>query len=148
MSIQQTIETDYKAAFKSSDKDSVSALRMLKSSIKNKEIDLGRDLTDAEVVEIVGREVKRRTEAQAQFTAAGRTDLAAHEQRDAAVYARYLPPQLSVEELEAIVTETAQSLGASTPQQMGKVMGAVMAKVKGRTDGNAVQAVVKRVLGA
>ncbi len=148
MSVQQSIETDYKQAFKSSDKDVVSALRMLKSSIKNHEIDLGRQLTDEEAVEIVGREMKRRNEAVAQYQAAGRPELVAHEQSDAAVYARYLPAQLTEDELTAIVHDTVKELGTPTIQQLGKVMGAVMAKVKGRADGTAVQTVVKRILGA
>lgn len=148
MSIQQVIEADYKKAFKSSDKDAVSALRMLKSAIKNREIDLGRELTDDETVEIVSRETKRRNEAVAQYEAAGRPELAAHEKGDAAVYAKYLPAQLTEDELTVIVKEAVAALGATGVQQLGKVMGAVMAKVKGRADGTAVQAVVKRVLGA
>ena len=148
MSIQQVIEADYKKAFKSSDKDAVSALRMLKSAIKNREIDLGRELTDDETVEIVSRETKRRNEAVAQYEAASRPELAAHEKGDAAVYAKYLPAQLTEDELTVIVKEAVAALGATGVQQLGKVMGAVMAKVKGRADGTAVQAVVKRVLGA
>lgn len=148
MSVQQTIEADYKKAFKSSDKDAVSALRMLKSAIKNREIDLGRELTDDETVEIVSRETKRRNEAVAQYEAAGRPELAAHEKGDAAAYAKYLPAQLTEDELTAIVKETVTATGATGVQQLGKVMGAVMAKVKGRADGTAVQTVVKRVLGA
>jgi len=148
MSVQQTIEADYKKAFKSSDKDAVSALRMLKSAIKNREIELVRELTDEETIEIVAREAKHRHEAVAQYTAAGRTELAAHEQADATVYAKYLPAQLTEDELTAIVNETVKALGITDIQQLGKVMGAVMAKVKGRADGTAVQAVAKRVLGA
>jgi hypothetical protein len=148
MSVQQTIEADYKTAFKSSDKNVVSALRMLKSAIKNREIDLVRELTDDETIEIISREMKRRHEAIAQYQAAGRPELAAHEQADATVYAKYLPAPLTEDELAAIVGETVKALGATSVQQLGKVMGAVMAKVKGRADGTAVQAVAKRVLGA
>ncbi len=148
MSVQQTIEADYKKAFKSSEKGVVSALRMLKSVIKNREIEVGRELTDEETVEIAARETKRRNEAAAQYQAAGRPELAAHEQADAAVYAKYLPAQLTEDELTAIVNETVKALGVTDIQQLGKVMGAVMAKVKGRADGTAVQAVAKRVLDA
>lgn len=147
MTLQQIIENDYKAAFKASKKDVVSALRMLKSSIKNREIEVGRELTDAETVDIVSREVKRRNDAAAQYQKAGRIELVAHEMSDVAAYKKYLPAQLSAEELSAIVKETVAALGASDASQTGKVMGAVMAKVKGRADGTAVKALVQQAFG-
>jgi len=148
MSIQSTIEADYKKVFKANDRSVVSALRMLKSAIKNREIEIGREMTDEETVEIIARELKRRNDASTQYTKAGRNDLAAHEQDDVTVYRRYLPAPLSDGELTALITETVTSLGAKDPSSIGKVMGAVMPKVKGRADGNAVQAIVRRVLGA
>lgn len=146
MSVQQTIENDYKAAFKASRKEVVSALRMLKSSIKNREIEVGRELTDSETVDIVSREVKRRNDAAAQYQKAGRPELVAHEQSDVAAYLKYLPVQLTAEELAAIVKETVSALGVKDPSQAGKVIGAVMAKVRGRADGAAVQALVQQTL--
>jgi uncharacterized protein YqeY len=148
MSLQTTIEADYKQAFKASDRPVVSALRMLKSAIKNQEIDVGRELTDEETLAIVTREVKRRREAHAQYQNGGRADLAEHEQADIAVYSRYLPAQLTAAELTSLVKETITAVGASGPTDLGKVMGAVMAKVKGRADGATVQAAVRRGLGA
>ncbi|MBI4426804.1 MAG: GatB/YqeY domain-containing protein [Candidatus Kerfeldbacteria bacterium] len=148
MSLQQTIERDYKQAFKANDRAVVSALRMLKSAIKNREIDVGRELTDEETVEVVSRETKRRREAVTQYQAGGRADLAAHEQTDINVYGRYRPAQLSETELLAIIKETVAAVGATSPSDLGKLMGAVMAKVKGRADGTAVRAAVRRALGA
>lgn len=148
MSWQQTIEGEYKKAFKASDRAVVSALRMLKSSIKNREIEVGRELTDEETVEVISREAKRRREAQEQYLKGGRQDLAANEANDIIVYQRYLPEQLSEEDLKQVIAETVSSLKAQGAKDFGKVMGAVMAKVKGRADGAAVQAGVKQALGA
>lgn len=147
MSVQSTMESDYKQAFKANDRAVVSALRMLKSAIKNQEIKMARDLTDAEVVEIISREVKRRTDAREQYQRAGRQELAAHEQDDIVIYTKYLPAQLSTEDLATIVKETISELKAEGPEALGKVMGAVMAKVKGQTDGTKVQQVVRQQLG-
>lgn len=147
MTVQQTIEIDYKAAFKTSDRPAVSAFRMLKSSIKNMEIDVGRELTDAETVELIAKEVKKRRDAMQQYLNGGRPELAQREEFDVKLFSKYLPQQLSEQELDAIVTETIAGMGAVGPGEMGKVMGAVMAKVKGRADGGAVQAVVRQQLG-
>lgn len=147
MSIQSTIEADYKRAFKANERPVVSALRMLKSAIKNREIEIGREMTDEETVEIIARELNRRNDSIAQYTKAGRNDLAAHEQEDATAYRKYLPAPLTEDELTKLVTETAATLSVKDPSSMGKVMSAVMPKVKGRADGAAVQATVRRVLG-
>lgn len=147
MSVQRTIEDDYKRAFKSNDRATVSALRMLKSAIKNREIEIGRELTDEETVEIVSREAKGRNDAITQYQKANRSELVAHEQGDLAAYRKYLPTQLTDAELAEIVKETVASLGASGVAMVGKVMGAVMPKVKGRADGTAVQAAVRKTLG-
>lgn len=148
MSIQQQVEEQYKAAFKISDRAAVSALRMLKSAFKNQEIELGRELTDDESVAIVNREVKRRREALEQYQRAGRTDLAQHEQFDITLYSRYLPAQLTEVELTKVVQEAIAQAAATGPQDLGKVMGVLMPRVRGKADGAMVQALVKRALGA
>ncbi|MBI4090260.1 MAG: GatB/YqeY domain-containing protein [Candidatus Kerfeldbacteria bacterium] len=148
MSLQTTIEADYKQAFKASQRPTISALRMLKSAIKNREIEVGRELTDEETMAVVTREVKRRREAAAQYQAGGRADLAAHEESDIGVYSRYLPAQLTDAELEALVTAAVAETSARGASDFGSVMGTVMAKVKGRVDGAKVQAAVRRALGA
>lgn len=147
MSVQRTIEDDYKKAFKLNDRPTVSALRMLKSAIKNREIEIGRELTDDETVAIVSREAKRRNDAIIQYQKAGRAELVAHEQGDLAVYRKYLPTPLTEAELSVIVKEAVAALGAHDGSMVGKVMSAVMPKVKGRADGSAVQAAVRKALG-
>lgn len=147
MSIQQDIEAHYKEAFKANERDIVSALRMLKSVIKNREIELGRELTEAETVEVIGRELKHRREAARQYTAGGRPELAAREESEATLYQHYLPAQLSAGELERLVSQTVGALGSAGPRDVGKVMAALMPKVKGRADGAAVQTLVRRALG-
>lgn len=147
MSLQERIEADYKRAFKGNDRAIVSALRMLKSSLKNQEIEIGRELTDAEVQDAIAREVKHRRDALDQYQRAGRPELAAHEQDDITAYLPYLPEQLTEAQLLAIVDETLAGIGSVDPQQIGKVIGAVMAKVKGRADGSVVQALVRKRLG-
>lgn len=148
MSLQQVIDADYKVAFKAKDEAAVSAYRMLKSAVKNREIELGHELTDEENLEVIAKEVKKRRDALAQYEQAGRNELADREQFDIKLFSKYLPAQLSEEELEAIVKQVVEATGASSPKDMGKVMGVAMKQAKGRADGNQVQAIVKRVLGA
>jgi hypothetical protein len=148
MTIQRTIEEAYKSAFKSNDHPVISALRMLKSAIKNHEIEIGRELTDEETVVLISREVKKRRDAAAQYELGHRPELAQHEQDDIAAYAKYMPAQLTDQELQAIVEEAITSTGASEAKDLGKVMGAVMAKVRGRADGTTVQKIVRQRLGA
>ncbi|MBI4092965.1 MAG: GatB/YqeY domain-containing protein [Candidatus Kerfeldbacteria bacterium] len=148
MSLQSRIENDYKQAFRANDRPAVSAWRMLKSSIKNREIEVGRELTDEETIEVITREVKKRREASEQFGRGGRPDLATKEQADVALYQKYLPEQLTEQELQGIVRQAITDVGATGPSDIGKVMAAVMAKVKGRADGSAVQVMVKKTLGA
>lgn len=148
MSIQQKVESDYKQAFKANDRAVVSALRMLKSVIKNREIDVGRELTDEETIEMIAKEVKRRREAAKQYEQGGRSELAQRELADISVYNRYLPPSLSEAEISRLIDETIGSLGAVGMSDIGKVMGAVMNKLKGRADGGVVQALVRKRLEA
>lgn len=148
MSLQQKIESDYKQSFKANDRAAVSALRMLKSVIKNREIDVGRELTDQETVEVIAKEVKRRREAAKQYEQGGRSELAQRELADVSVYNRYLPPALSEAEISRVIDETISRLGAAGAPDIGKVMGAVMNKLKGRADGGVVQALVRKRLEA
>ncbi len=147
MNIQQSIEAAYKQAFKASDRVTVSALRMLKSAIKNREIEVGHELTDPETVEVIGREAKRRRDAAGQYQAGNRPDLAAKETAEAALFAHYLPAQLSSQEVAQLVSEAVAATSAAAPADLGKVMGVLMPKIKGRADGAVVQAAVRKALG-
>lgn len=146
--LRDRIGDDMRAAMKAREQTRVDTLRMLMTSIRNAEVERGHELADDEVVEVTAKEAKRRRESIEAYTSAGREDLAAKERAELDVLALYLPAQLSDEELAAIVDEAIAETGATSPKEMGAVMKAVMAKVKGRADGGAVSAKVKERLGA
>ncbi len=145
------IQSDLKQAQLSRDEVKVSTLRLLLSEIKNAEIAKGpapdgAGLSDEDIVSVVQKEVKKRKEAVAAFRSGGREEAAQKEEAEARVLESYLPAQLSNEELTKIVESTITELGATSIQDMGKVIGAVMGKVKGRSDGSAVSSIVKAKL--
>ena len=148
-SILERIQSEMTAAMKSKDADTLSTLRMLKTALmeaktkKPKDESLGRD----EEIEILQRYVKKRREAIEEFQRVGREDVAAKEQREIEVTLRFLPQSLPEHELLAIVRETVARTGATGPKDMGKVIGAVLAQVKGRAEGALVSRLVKQTLG-
>ena len=134
---------------KARDSSRLSALRMLKAAIMNKGVEKGRDLEDAEVLQVIASLVKQRRDSIEQFAKAGRTDLVEKETGELAVLQAYLPPSASPEEINAAVAEAIAETGASSPKDMGKVMKAVMPKLAGKNaDGKAVNEAVRRTLGA
>jgi uncharacterized protein YqeY len=148
MPLAAQVNTDLTAAMKARDAARLSALRMLKAALMNKGVEKGRDLDDAEVLQVVASLVKQRRDSIEQFAAAGRTDLVDKETSEIAVLERYLPPAMPAGELEAIVAEAIAETGATSPKDMGKVMKAVMPKLAGRNaDGKAVNESVRRKLG-
>ena len=137
------------AAMKAKDQVRLSALRMLKAAIMNKGVEKGRDLDDAEVLQVIGSLVKPRRDSIEQFKAAGRTDLVDKESAEMAVLDAFLPPAASAADIDAAVAAAIAETGATSPKDMGKVMKAVMPKLAGRTpDGRAVNEAVRRSLGA
>jgi hypothetical protein len=114
----------------------------------NRRIELGRELTDDEMLEVVSRQVKQRRESIEQFRAGGREEMAQSEEAEAAILGEFLPEQLTGDELEAMVRSAVAETGASGPTDLGRVMGAVMPATRGRADGRVVSEVVKRVLGS
>jgi hypothetical protein len=146
MSLNERLNEDMKQAMKDKDKFRLSVIRMLRSSIKNVEIDQRRTLEDSEVLDILQREVKQRKDSLQEFTKAGRDDLAESVQAEIAIISEYLPKQLTEEEIKAVVQQTIQEVGASSKADMGKVMGALMPKVKGRADGRLVNQIVQQLL--
>jgi uncharacterized protein len=147
--LKMKVTEEMKAALKAGDKVRLGALRLFLAAIKNKEVEgaQARQLSDDEVREIASKEVKKRTESIEAFDAAGRTELADKERAEREVLAAYAPEQLSETEVDALIDEALTSSGASSPAEMGKVMGLVMSKAKGRVDGNAVQRKVRERLG-
>ncbi|MFF2481978.1 GatB/YqeY domain-containing protein [Paenibacillus sp. NPDC058071] len=146
MNLSERLNDDMKQAMKNQDKFKLTTIRMVRAAAKNLEIDLKRPLEDAEVVEILSREVKQRKDSLQEFSKAGRDDLVADLEAEIEIISQYLPVQLTEEEIKAIVTQTIQELGASSKAEMGKVMGALMPKTKGRADGKLVNKYVQQFL--
>lgn len=146
MSIKEQIEQDFITAFKTKDETAKSLLGMMKSAFKNKEIELQKPLEDSDIIEVLSKEAKKRRESALAFEQGGRTDLAESEKAEAEILAKYLPAQLSEEDIKKIVTETIAEIGATSPADMGKVMGAVVAKTKGQADGAVISKIVKEEL--
>ncbi|MBP1904317.1 GatB/YqeY domain-containing protein [Paenibacillus turicensis] len=146
MSLSERLNEDMKQAMKSQDKFKLSTIRLIRATIKNLEIDLKRTLNDNEVLDILSREIKQRKDALQEFTKAGREDLADKVKAEAEFIAEYLPQQLTEEEIKVIVQQTIQETGASSKADMGKIMSALMPKVKGRADGKLVNQAVQELL--
>jgi hypothetical protein len=145
--LKAQIQEQMHAAMKSGDKVRVGALRMLSAAITNQEKELRHELSDDEVREVAGKEVKKRTESIEAFEGAGRQELAEKERAEREVVAAYAPPQLSDEAVDALIDEALAATGATSAKEMGKVMGVVMGKAKGHVDGSVVQRKVLARLG-
>lgn len=148
MSLFQQIEKDFVAAFKAKRTEEVAVLRLLKAAIKNKEVDVRHALSDAEVLEVVAKQVRQRQESIEQFRAAGRTDLADAEERELHILQTYLPQPLTEAELAAVVDETIHAIGATGMKDMGRVMQAILSAHAGRVDGRIASALVRTRLSA
>jgi uncharacterized protein len=149
MTLNEKVAADITAAMKAKNAARLSALRMLKAAIMNKGVEKGRDLEDAEVLQVVSSLVKQRRDSIEQFQSAGRTDLVDKETSEVTVLEEYLPPAASAEEIEAAVAAAISETGAASPKDMGKVMKAVMPRLAGKNaDGRAVNEAVRRKLGA
>ena len=136
-------------AMKAKDTVRLSALRMLKAAIMNKGVEKGRDLDDAEILQVVGALAKQRRDSIEQFAKAGRQDLVDKETGDLHVLEAFLPPGASAADIEAAVAAAIAETGAASTKDMGKVMKAVMPRLAGKTaDGRAVNEAVRRALGA
>lgn len=146
MSLKDQITEDMKSAMRAKEAQKLSAIRMLLAAIKQVEVDKRIVPTDADVVGIVEKEIKKRRDSITQYTAAKREDLAANEQFEVDVLSAYLPKQADDAEIEAVIAEAVAGAGGSGPQAMGKVMGAVKAKLAGRADMTKVSAMVKAKL--
>jgi hypothetical protein len=139
---------EMKEALKSGDKIRLGALRLLHASVKNREVELRREVDDEEFLEVVAHEVKRRKEAAEAYERADRRDLLERELREQTVLEAYLPEQLSSEDVVSLIDQAVRATGASGPGDLGKVMGYVMGKAKGRVDGGTVNRLVRERLGA
>jgi uncharacterized protein len=145
--LKEQIRARTNEALKAGDKPLVGTLRLLTAAIKNREIEVGHELSDDEVRTVAGREVKKRKESIEAFEAAGREELAAKERAERDVLEGYAPSQLSEETIDAMIDEAIAATGAASMKQMGAVMGRVMGQARGRIDGDVVQAKVRAKLG-
>lgn len=140
------LNQDMKVAMKAKDKEKLLTIRMLKSALQTEQINKGEELTEEDELTVLSREKKQRVESLNEFKAAGRDDLVIKLEKELEVVDHYLPAQLSEEEVRAIVKETIEETNASSMKDMGKVMGPLMPKVKGKADGNLVSSIVKEEL--
>jgi uncharacterized protein YqeY len=148
MSIKERLNEDMKQAMKDKEagKLRLSVIRMVRASIKNVEIDRKKELNDEETLDVLAKEVKMRRDSLEEFKKGNRPDLVAGLEQEIDILMGYLPQQLSDEEVRALVAEAVALTGAAGPKDMGKVMSALMPKVKGRADGKTVNAMVKDAL--
>ncbi|WP_222615462.1 GatB/YqeY domain-containing protein [Persicimonas caeni] len=138
----QQMKADMKAAMKAREKDKLQTIRSLLSSLKNARIDKGDDLDEDEVISVLSTEAKKRREAAEMYADGGRDELAEKEEAEIKVIEEYLPEQMTDDEAEALVDEAIESTGASSKADMGKVMGYVMPKIKGRYEGSKMKDIV------
>jgi uncharacterized protein YqeY len=148
MTLQDRIETAMRDSMRARDERRTQTLRMAMSAAHNREIELGRSLADEDYLEILGKQVKQRRESIEAFRAGGREAMASNEEAEAAILAEFLPEPLSAEDLEALVRAAISETGASSPADLGRVMGKVVPQTKGRADGKALSDLVRRLLGA
>lgn len=148
MSIKDLLTEDMKQAMrdKESGKLRLSVIRMARANIKNIEIDEKRELNDDEVLAVLVKEVKMRQDSLEEFAKAGREELVEQAKQEIAILRKYLPEQLSDEELRALVEEAVAETGAAGPKDMGKVMAALMPKTRGRADGKRINTMVRELL--
>ena len=146
MSILNQLNEDMKTAMRAKERDKLTTIRMIKASIQNEEIKKGAELNDEEILAILSREKKQRLESFTEFEKAGREDLTEKLTAELEVVEKYLPEQLSHEDVRTIVKETIAEVGAESMQDMGTVMSNVMPKLQGRADGGQVNAMVRELL--
>jgi len=146
MSLLQKLDEDLKTALKTSDKLKLSVLRMAKAAVKNQQIDKGRELRDEEILAIFSTPAKQRRESIEQFSKGGRDDLAQQESQELLILQSYMPVQLSVEELNAMILEAIKESFAENEGDMGKVMKILAPRIKGVADGKWVNNRVRELL--
>jgi uncharacterized protein YqeY len=146
MNLTERISHDLTQAMKSKSELELAVLRLVRTAIKNKEIDLMHALSDDEVQAVIRTMIKQGKDALADFTSAGRQDLTERQTGEISILERYLPAAMPLGELEEICRKAIADLGASSPSDAGKAMGAVMKVVGGRADGSSVRAIVQGLL--
>jgi uncharacterized protein len=147
MSLSQKISDDLKKAMKARDVIRISSLRMLKASMKNKQVELGRPLEDNDIRSLISSQIRKGKEAVEEFRKGGRGDLVKKEESEIEILYGYLPEQITDEQIERDLKEIISELGAEGPKDLGKVMKAAMARMAGKVQGKEVNEIAKRLLG-
>jgi uncharacterized protein YqeY len=146
MSLTEKITEDLKKAMKDKDEIRVSCLRMLKSYMKNNEVEKGRELNDNEIQSVISSQIRKGKEAAQEFRQGNRDELAAKEEKEIEILYSYLPKQLESGEIERILKETIAELSAESPKDLGKVMRTAMARMAGKAQGKEVNEIAKKLL--
>ena len=146
MTLQERIESAMRDGMRARDERRTQTLRMAMSVAHNRQIELGRALTDEDYVDVLGKQLKQRRESVEAFRAGGREAMAADEEAEAAILTEFMPEPLSESELERVVRAAIAETGAASPADLGRVMGAVVPQTKGRADGKALSDMVRRLL--
>lgn len=146
MTILERIDADLKEAMKAKNEQELSTLRLVRSALKNKQIDLGHAPTDEEAMAVLKTTQKQYQDALTDFEKAGREDLAERQKAELIVVKRYLPESMPEADVEKIVREAIASTGATTAADVGKVMGVAMKAANGRADGNIVRSIAQKIL--
>jgi uncharacterized protein YqeY len=146
MSLLERLNNDMKQAMKNKEKDKLSVIRMLKAGLQNEGLKLRRELTDDEELTVLSRELKQRKDSLEEFVNANRTDLVDKILTEIGYVEAYMPEQLSAEEVSEIVKQTIEEVNATSRADMGRVMGALMPRVKGKADGSLVNKLVQQQL--
>jgi uncharacterized protein YqeY len=148
ISLSERLDQAFKKAIKGQHQTVLSTLRLLKTAVRHKEVEVKHLLSEAELMAVINSQAKQRRDAIAEFTKAGRPDLAGKEEEELSVLLSFLPAQLNPEAVEAEVVRIIAQVGAKTPKDLGKVMKTAMAELAGKADGKVVQEIVRRRLGA
>jgi uncharacterized protein len=146
LNLLDRLTVDMKEAMKNKEKQRLSVIRLVKSALQNEAIKLKKELTEDEALTVLNRELKQRKDSLHEFEKADREDLAEKVREEVVILKAYMPEQLTEEELSEIVKQTIQEVGASSKADLGKVMGAIQPKVKGKADGSIVNRLVQQFL--
>ena len=147
MGLKEQLNEDMKQAMRAKDKNRLSAIRMVRGAVRDKEINSQVELDDDGVLEVIASQIKKRKDALEQLRKSDRDDLVEVEMAQINLLQEFLPAQLSPEEIEVVVTETIEELGATSMRDMGKVMGRLVPQLRGKADNSVISQIVKQKLG-
>lgn len=146
MGLREEIQSDIKEAMKAKDNETRDTLRLIAAAIKQADVDGGSALDDAAVLSLVMKQAKQRRESISEYEKAGRQDLSEPEKKELAIIERYLPKMMDADEIRVLAVAVVADVGATSPKEMGAVMGKLMPQVKGKADGKLVNQVVRELL--